>query len=156
MTNKSTKEKADVLVEQVQLLAKSSKLMHDKVDKTNEWHGQQNSITMKLLIFIAICSLLTTSFLCLMLSTMSKNSVTPIIITISVVFIGSIISFIPLQIFENMNPYLFTGYLDLFLSSFHDPVPWNTIFISFGVCIFWSLFFLIIAFIIFNRKEILS
>tara|TARA_B100000575_G_C23064780_1_gene613066 strand:- start:345 stop:1184 length:840 start_codon:yes stop_codon:yes gene_type:complete len=100
--------------------------------------------------------MLTTSFLCLMLSTMSKNSVTPIIITISVVFIGSIISFIPLQIFENLNPYLFTGYLDLFLSSFHDPVPWNTIFISFGVCTFWSLFFLIIAFIFFNRKEILS
>lgn len=100
--------------------------------------------------------MLTTSFLCLMLSTMSKNSVTPIIITISVVFIGSIISFIPLQIFENMNPFLFTGYLDLFLSSFHDPVPWNTILISFGVCTFWSLFFLIIAFIIFNRKEILS
>lgn len=100
--------------------------------------------------------MLTTSFLCLMLSTMSKNSVTPIIITISVVFIGSIISFIPLQMFENMNPYLFTGYLDLFLSSFHDPIPWNTIFISFGVCTFWSLFFLIIAFIIFNRKEILS
>ena len=100
--------------------------------------------------------MLTTSFLCLMLSTMSKNSVTPIIITISVVFIGSIISFIPLQMFENMNPYLFTGYLDLFLSSFHDPIPWNTIFISFGVCTFWSLFFLIIAFIIFHRKEILS
>ena len=100
--------------------------------------------------------MLTTSFLCLMLSTMSRNSVTPIIITISVVFIGSIISFIPLQMFENINPYLFTGYLDLFLSSFHDPVPWNTIFISFGVCTFWSLFFLIIAFIIFNRKEILS
>ena len=105
---------------------------------------------------ISTTVMLTTSFLCLMLSTMSKNSVTPIIITISVVFIGSIISFIPLQIFENMNPYLFTGYLDLFLSSFHDPVPWNTIFISFGVCTFWSLFFLIIAFIIFNRKEILS
>lgn len=105
---------------------------------------------------ISTTVMLTTSFLCLMLSTMSKNSVTPIIITISVVFIGSIISFIPLQLFESVNPYLFTGYLDLFLSSFHDPVPWNTIFISFGVCLFWSLFFLIIAFIIFNRKEILS
>ena len=105
---------------------------------------------------ISTTVMLTTSFLCLMLSTMSKNSVTPIIITISVVFIGSIISFIPLQMFENINPYLFTGYLDLFLSSFHDPVPWNTIFISFGVCTFLSLFFLIIAFIIFNRKEILS
>ena len=60
---KSTKEKADILVEQVQQLAGSSKLIHEKLDKTNEWHGQQSKITMKLLIFIAICALLTTIFL---------------------------------------------------------------------------------------------
>ena len=63
MIKKSTKEKADVLVEQVRQLASSSKLMHEKLDKTNEWHGQQNSITTKLLIFVAVCSLLTTVFL---------------------------------------------------------------------------------------------
>ena len=63
MIKKSTKEKADVLVEQVQQLASSSKLIHEKIDKTNEWHGQQNSITMRLLTFIAICSFLTTVFL---------------------------------------------------------------------------------------------
>ena len=55
MIKKSTKEKADVLVEQVQQLTSSSKLMHEKLDKTTEWHGQQNSITMRLLIFIAFC-----------------------------------------------------------------------------------------------------
>ena len=60
---KSAKEKADILVEQVQELAISSKLLHEKLDKTNEWHGQQNNITMRLLIFIGICSLLTTIFL---------------------------------------------------------------------------------------------
>ena len=60
---KSTKDKADILVEQVQQLTSSSKLIHEKLDRTNEWHGQQNNITMKLLIFIAICSLLTTIFL---------------------------------------------------------------------------------------------
>ena len=60
---KSTKDKADILVEQVQQLASSSKLIHEKLDKTNEWHGGQNNITMKFLIFIAICSLLTTIFL---------------------------------------------------------------------------------------------
>ena len=60
---KSTKEKADVLVEQVQQLTNSSKLIHEKIDRTNEWHGQQNSIIMRLLTFIAICSFLTTIFL---------------------------------------------------------------------------------------------
>ena len=59
----STKEKADLLVEQVQQLASSSKLLHEKLDKTNEWHGQQNVVTMRIIIFIAICSLVTTIFL---------------------------------------------------------------------------------------------
>lgn len=59
----TTKQKADLLVEQVQQLASSSKLMHEKLDRTNEWHGQQNSITMKLLIFTSVCSFLTTVFL---------------------------------------------------------------------------------------------
>ena len=63
MTKGSTKDKANILVEKVQQLASSSKLMHEKLDKTNQWHGEQNSITMKLLIFIAICSFLTTIFL---------------------------------------------------------------------------------------------
>ena len=63
MIKKSTKEKADVLVEQVQQLTSSSKLINEKLDKTNEWHGKQNSIAMRLLIFIAMCSLLTTIFL---------------------------------------------------------------------------------------------
>ena len=63
MIKKSTKEKADILVEQVRQLEISSRLIHEKFDRTNEWYGQQNSITMKVLIFIAICSLLTTIFI---------------------------------------------------------------------------------------------
>ena len=63
MKKKSKKEEADVLVEQVQQLMKSSKLLHEKIDNTNEWHGQQNFIMMRLLTFIAICSFLTTIFL---------------------------------------------------------------------------------------------
>ena len=40
------------------------------------------------------------SSLCLLFSTLSKNSVTPIISTISIVFVGTAISFIPIDIFE--------------------------------------------------------
>ena len=63
-----TKQQADILVEQIRQLKTSSKLMHEKFDKTNEWHGQQNAITVRLLIFIAVCSFLITVFLGLIYS----------------------------------------------------------------------------------------
>ena len=63
-----TKQQADILVEQIRQLKTSSKLMHEKFDKTNEWHGQQNAITFRLLIFIAVCSFLITVFLGLIYS----------------------------------------------------------------------------------------
>ena len=63
--------------------------------------------------------MLTISFLCLMFSSLSKNSVTPIISTISIVFIGTAIKFIPIDIFDIINPYIFTGYMDIFLKAFH-------------------------------------
>ena len=105
---------------------------------------------------ISTVVMLSISSLCFMLSTFFKNSVTPIIITISTVFIGSAISFIPLEIFELVNPYLFTGYIDLFLSAFHDPIPWNIILNASITCLIWSLIFIFIAFNHFNAKEILT
>ena len=100
--------------------------------------------------------MLSIASLCFMLSTFFKNSVTPIIITISTVFIGSAISFIPLEIFEIINPFLFTGYIDLFLSAFHDPIPWNIILNASTTCLIWSFLFIFISFNHFNAKEILT
>ena len=100
--------------------------------------------------------MIATSSLCFMLSTIYKNSVTPIIITISAVFIGSAISFIPIPLFEAINPFLFTGYIDLFLAAFYDPVPWDVIIEATFVCLIWSGIFTISAFYLFNKKEILS
>ena len=109
-----------------------------------------------LAFIISTMVMITISNLCFMLSTFFKNSVTPIIITISTVFIGSAISFIPLQIFEIINPYLFTGYIDLFLASFHEPVPWNIILNAFLVCALWSIIFISLSFQHFSNKEILT
>tara|TARA_B100000575_G_scaffold173889_1_gene139330 strand:- start:329 stop:1168 length:840 start_codon:yes stop_codon:yes gene_type:complete len=100
--------------------------------------------------------MLSIASLCFMLSTFFKNSVTPIIVTISTVFIGSAISFIPLEIFELINPFLFTGYIDLFLSAFHDPIPWNIILNASAICLMWSILFVFISFHHFNAKEILT
>ena len=100
--------------------------------------------------------MISVSCLCFLISTISKNSVTPIIITISVVFIGTAITFIPIPIFERINPFLFTGYIDTFLSAFHDPLPINEFWNLFIVNLFWSSIFIFISFHIFKTKDILN
>ena len=100
--------------------------------------------------------MLTVTCLCFMISTFSKNSVTPIIVTISIVFIGTAVAFIPIEFFENLNPYLFTGYIDLFLTAFHDPLPYHLFLQEAVVCSLWSVIFIITSFYHFNRCDILD
>ena len=99
--------------------------------------------------------MLSVSCLCFLISTVSRNSVTPIIITISIVFIGTAVAFIPIPIFEKVNPFLFTGYIDIFLTAFHDPLPLNKYYNLFFITSFWSLLFIIISFKSFKNKDIL-
>ena len=98
--------------------------------------------------------MLTVSSLCFYISTISKNSVTPIIITISTVFVGTAISIIPIEFFKIINPYLFTGYINSYLSAFHDPIPYNGILRLILICIVWTGIFLALAFNHFIKKDI--
>ena len=91
-----------------------------------------------------------------MFSSFSKNSVTPIISTISIVFIGTAISFIPIDIFEMVDPYLFTGYIDIFLLAFYDPIPFDIFLNCFLVCFIWTLLFISIAYYNFTHRDILE
>tara|TARA_B100001094_G_C18166184_1_gene792198 strand:- start:246 stop:1082 length:837 start_codon:yes stop_codon:yes gene_type:complete len=100
--------------------------------------------------------MITVSSLCLLFSTLSKNSVTPIISTISIVFVGTAISFIPIDIFELINPYLFTGYIDVFLLAFYDPVPYNIFSNCLITCSSWSILFIAIAYFNFTKRDILE
>ena len=100
--------------------------------------------------------MITVSFLCLMFSSFSKNSVTPIISTISIVFIGAAILFIPIDIFEAINPYIFTGYMNIFLKAFYEPIPYELFYDCLYVCSTWSLLFLSIAYYNFIRRDILE
>ena len=100
--------------------------------------------------------MLTVTSLCFMISTFSRNSVTPIIVTISIVFIGTAVAFIPIEFFELLNPYLFTGYIDLFLTAFHDPIPKHLFIQELIVCGIWSFIFITTSFYYFNRCDILE
>ena len=96
------------------------------------------------------------SSLCFLISTISKNSVTPIIITISTVFVGTAISIIPIEFFEKLNPYLFTGYINSYLSAFYDPIPWDELKQLFLVCFIWTIIFTSTAFAHFLKKDIVD
>ena len=98
--------------------------------------------------------MLTVSSLCFYISTISKNSVTPIIITISTVFVGTAISIIPIEFFKIINPYLFTGYINSYLSAFHDPIPYDAILRLIITCFLWTGIFLTLAFNHFIKKDI--
>tara|TARA_B100001142_G_C14309803_1_gene646205 strand:- start:780 stop:1616 length:837 start_codon:yes stop_codon:yes gene_type:complete len=100
--------------------------------------------------------MISVSSLCLLFSSFSKNSVTPIISTISIVFVGTAISFIPIDIFELIDPYLFTGYIDIFLLAFYDPVPYSIFINCFIVCFLWSTLFISAAYYNFTYRDILE
>ena len=100
--------------------------------------------------------MITISLLCLMFSSFSKNSVTPIISTISIVFIGAAILFIPIELFETINPYFFTGYIDIFLKTFYSPIPYDLLYDCLIVCLIWSSFFLLIAYYNFIRRDMVE
>ena len=99
-----------------------------------------------LAFFISNTTMLTITTLCFLLSTIFNNSVTPIILTISIVFIGTAISFIPINIFESINPYLFTGYIDFFLTAFYDPIPTMGLIQCIITQFIWCVIFLSISF----------
>jgi ABC-2 type transport system permease protein len=121
-------------------------------------HNSSNDIMYRFFIGCMFSNIimLTISFLCLLFSSFSKNSVTPIISTISIVFIGTAIKFIPIDIFEVINPYIFTGYMDIFLKAFYDPLPYDVFLSSILVCSIWSFIFLTIAYYNFSNKDILE
>ncbi len=100
--------------------------------------------------------MLVVASLCLVFSSFSKNSVTPIISTISIVFIGTAISFIPIDIFELVDPFLFTGYIDIFLLAFYDPVPYDIFLNCFIVTFIWSMVFILIAYYNFINRDIIE
>jgi len=107
-----------------------------------------------LAFFISNIVMITISLLCFLISTFSNNSVTPIIITISVVFVGTAISLIPIDLFQLINPYLFTGYVNIFLTAFYDPIPWAKILKMFYICGIWSLIFILLSFYKFETLDI--
>ncbi len=91
-----------------------------------------------------------------MFSTMVNNGIGPIIGAMALIIIGLAIANIPLTFFEDIKPYIFTSYFDVWRMAFYDPIPWNEIGKSFLVLGLYTIGFLGVSYFIFLRKDITS
>lgn len=105
---------------------------------------------------IAFLSLLTVSSLSLCLSAFAKNSVGPIVSTMAVIILFTIIGALDVSVFEYLKKFMFTTHMLAWRSLFEDPLPWGDVYESIFILIAHIVLLLSITIIRFNRKDITS
>jgi ABC-2 type transport system permease protein len=107
-------------------------------------------------MMIAFLSLTVITTFSMMLSAFTDNSIGPIVATIAVVIIFTIIGTMEFPLFEKTNPFLFTTHMIVWRSMFAEPLPLNQLLISVSVLTGHIIIFLGITRYYFNRKDILN
>jgi ABC-2 type transport system permease protein len=94
--------------------------------------------------------------LAFLFSTLAENSIGPIIGTMAVVIVFLVLGNFPFDFFRMLSPYLFTTYMVFWQRFFDDPIPWREIARSAILLGLHNIGLFLIAFIVFNRKDIKS
>lgn len=105
---------------------------------------------------LAFLSLATIATLSIMLSCFSENSIGPIVATMAIIILFTIINTLDVQVFDSIRPFLFTTHMAAWRSFFSDPLPKREILQSVVVLLAHIGIMLSIAIYKFNRKDILS
>ena len=92
----------------------------------------------------------------LLFSTFVENAIGPIVGSFAVVVLMLIIGTMPLEFFENIRPYLFTSYFDVWRRAFSSPLDIGAILADTAVLGIFFCVFTFAAWAIFTRKDILS
>jgi ABC-2 type transport system permease protein len=98
----------------------------------------------------------TIASLSIFLSVFADNSIGPIISTMGIVVVLTILSNLQLPFFNLIKPYLFTTHMIGWKGFFDDPLPYKAIGRSSVVLGAYTLFFLTATIIYFNKKDIKS
>lgn len=105
---------------------------------------------------VAYLALLTISTLSICLSAFAENSIGPIVSTMSIIILFTIIGSLDVSVFDNIKPYLFTTHMASWRSFFEDPVPWGRIQESIIILLVHIVVLVSVAIIKFNKKDITS
>jgi ABC-2 type transport system permease protein len=105
---------------------------------------------------LAFLSLVMIATLSLTLSCFSDNSIGPIVSTMAIIILFTIISNLELPVLQSIRPYLFTDHMVAWRNFFEDPIPTAKILKSCGILMVHIIGLLSIAVYKFNKKDILS
>jgi ABC-2 type transport system permease protein len=109
-----------------------------------------------LAFLVAFLSLLTISTLSICLSAFAENSIGPIVSTMAIIILFTIIGSLDVTVFDNIKPYLFTTHMASWRSFFEDPIPTAKIIESVVILLVHNVILVLIAIIKFNKKDITS
>lgn len=105
---------------------------------------------------MAFLSLVTVATLALTLSCFSDNSIGPIVATMGIILLFTIIGSMDVPVFDHIRPYLFTTHMAAWRYFFDDPLSSSNILSSILILVVHIVVLLVIAFYKFNKKDILT
>jgi ABC-2 type transport system permease protein len=105
---------------------------------------------------LAYLSLIMVATLSLTLSCFSDNSIGPIVSTMAIIILFTIISTLEVPVLQKIQPYLFTNHMVAWRNFFEDPIPTTKILKSVGILLAHIVGLLSIAIYKFNKKDVLS
>jgi ABC-2 type transport system permease protein len=103
---------------------------------------------------LAFVSLLTVSSFALMLSCFTDNSIGPIVSSMAVIILFTIIGTLDVPLFDAIKPFLFTTHMIIWRNLFDNPVDTLQVFTSLAILVFHIILFYGVALFHFNRKDI--
>lgn len=105
---------------------------------------------------LAIWSMFVVASLAFFISALVENAIGPIIITMTVIAIFYVITFLPVESVKPIQPWLFTTHMNVWQQALRDPYDWTSIRDSVAVLGAYSAGFWAVTLILFKRKDILS
>jgi ABC-2 type transport system permease protein len=104
----------------------------------------------------AAWGMITVASIAFFFSSFVENAIGPIIATMGVVIVFTLITVLPVELFSTVRMYLFTSYMNIWQKAFADPIPWDEIRTAIAYLGGNSLVAVLAAWAIFTRKDILS
>ncbi|RPI67855.1 MAG: ABC transporter permease [Ignavibacteriae bacterium] len=104
----------------------------------------------------AALAMTTVSSVAFLFSSLVENAIGPIMTTMAIIIVFTIISAIDIPMFDHVRPLFFTTHMQGWKKLFDDPIIWSDVFISGGVLLFHIIACYVGAVVILRRKDILT
>ncbi len=105
---------------------------------------------------LAAWTMITVASISFFFSSFVENAIGPIVATMGLLIVCTIVTVMPIEFFDVVREYLFTRYIDLWQRVFQNPIRWEEIRAGIFYLGAWTLIPTIGAWIVFVRKDVMS